>query len=66
MSVLPKRPKIKTFICLVLDEQFANTFFPSFCLHPGHRNNMEEKLTEEWVGLFMEKADGANFISVRV
>jgi len=55
--------KIQAFICFMLDEQFVETFFSSFHLHPGHKNNMEENLTQQWICLYGE-ADGANFISV--
>jgi len=53
-----RRPNIQAFVCLILDKQFAKTFLSSFCLCPGHKNNMEEK------NYLAIESDGANFILV--
>jgi len=39
----------------VLDEQFVETFFSSFHLYPGHKNNVEEKSYPAMDLPFMEK-----------
>jgi len=52
------------FVCLVLDEQFLRTFFSSFCLCPGYKNNMEEKTYLVMDLPFYGESDGSNFILV--
>jgi len=51
------------FVCLMLDEQFANTFSQDFTLH-GHRNNMEEKTYLAMDLPVYGESDSVNFILV--
>jgi len=59
-----RRPKIQAFVCLVLGEWFMNTVFSSFHLHPGHKDNMEEKTYPAIDLPVYGEADGINFILI--
>jgi len=64
VSVLPRRPTIQAFVCLMLDKRFAKTFSQVF-LHPDYKNNMKEKLSQQWIRRpVYGESDGANFILV--